>query len=116
MNGYRKCYQLELGVLLIPLVKDTDSLKIIQARATVLEFNSEAVRLSYQRENIKELADELGVQVQRIYKWRAGQKSSLISNVSIKPSPDSLEVKQLRKALKEKELELEILKKAVHIF
>ena len=28
----------------------------------------------------------------------------------------SLEVKQLKKALKEKELELEILKKAVHIF
>ena len=31
------------------------------------EFKSEAVRLSYQRENIKELADELGIQVQRIF-------------------------------------------------
>jgi len=31
-------------------------------------------------------------------------------------SQDNLEVKRLKKALKEKELELEILKKAVHIF
>ncbi|WP_082422625.1 transposase [Aquimarina longa] len=34
------------------------------------EFKSEAVRLSYQRENIKELANELGVKVDRIYRWR----------------------------------------------
>lgn len=53
--------------------------------------------------------------MQRIYKWRAGQKSNPVSKVSTKPLPDSLEVKQLRKALKEKELELEILKKAVPI-
>jgi transposase len=33
------------------------------------DFKSEAVQLSCQQENIKELADELGVQVQRIYKW-----------------------------------------------
>lgn len=88
----------------------------MKKRVYSTEFKSEAVRLSYQRENIKELADELGVQVQRIYKWRAGQKSNPVTKVSIKPAPDSLEVKQLRKALKEKELELEILKKAVHIF
>jgi len=35
------------------------------------EFKLEAVQLSYKRDNIKELANELGVQVQRIYKWRA---------------------------------------------
>jgi transposase len=79
-------------------------------------FKSEAIRLSYQRENIKELADELGVQVQRIYKWRAGQKTRTTPKVAIKPETDSIEVKRLRKVLKEKELELEILKKAVHIF
>lgn len=45
------------------------------------EFKLEAVRLSYKRENIKELANELGVQVQRIYKWRATHRetSSLYS-------------------------------------
>jgi len=47
----------------------------MKKRVYSTEFKSEAVRLSYQRENIKELADELGVQVQRIYKWRAGQKT-----------------------------------------
>ncbi|AZJ34002.1 hypothetical protein D6T69_00045 [Tenacibaculum singaporense] len=40
--------------------------------------------------------------MQRIYKWRAGQKSNPVSKVSTKPLPDSLEVKQLRKELKEK--------------
>ncbi len=88
----------------------------MKKRVYSTEFKSEAVRLSYQRENIKELADELGVEVQRIYKWRAGQKTSTNPKVAIKPETDSLEVKRLRKALKEKELELEILKKAVHIF
>lgn len=32
--------------------------------------NSQVVRLSYQRDNVKELADELGGQIQRLYKWR----------------------------------------------
>jgi len=34
------------------------------------EFKLEAIRLSYQRENIKELAEELGFDVPQIYKWR----------------------------------------------
>jgi len=32
------------------------------------EFKHNAIELSYQRSNIKELATELGVDVQRIYK------------------------------------------------
>ena len=80
------------------------------------EFKEQAVRLSYQRENIKELADELGVAVQRIYKWRRADKDDGIPKIQVVKNDDSIEVKELRKALKEKELELEILKKAVHIF
>ena len=80
------------------------------------ELKEQAVRLSYQRENIKELADELGIEVQRIYKWRNAAKTATLPKPE-KPIPDdTLELKRLRKALKEKELELEILKKAVHIF
>lgn len=80
------------------------------------ELKEQAVRLSYQRENIKELADEMGIEVQRIYKWRRVAKTTT-SPKPEKPIPDdALELKRLRKALKEKELELEILKKAVHIF
>lgn len=79
------------------------------------EFKEQAVRLSYQRDNIKELADELGVAVQRIYKWRRVAKD--VSNPKIQQAKEEdIEIKRLRKALKEKELELAILKKAVHIF
>lgn len=90
----------------------------MKKRVYSTEFKSSAVRLSYERENIKELADELGIQVERIYKWRSSEKTFTNPKpiISKKTETDSLEVKQLRKALKEKELELEILKKAVHIF
>jgi transposase len=80
------------------------------------EFKEQAVRLSYQRDNIKELADELGVAVQRIYKWRRADKDANTPELQNVKIEDSSEVKMLKKALKEKELELEILKKAVHIF
>jgi transposase-like protein len=43
-----------------------------QKRQFSREFKSEAVRLSYQRQKIKDLADELGIQAAWIYKWRAG--------------------------------------------
>ncbi|PHS51024.1 MAG: hypothetical protein COB01_11450 [Lutibacter sp.] len=80
------------------------------------EFKEQTVRLSYQRENIKELADELGLDPQRIYKWRKGAKETQTPKQQQTLKDDSLEVKRLRKVLKEKELEFEILKKAVHIF
>ena len=80
------------------------------------EFKAEAVRLSYQRDNIKELADELGIQVQRIYKWRAVDRGTVKTKVTPIKKQEEQEVKELRKALKNAQLELEILKKAVHIF
>lgn len=39
------------------------------------ELKEQAVRLSYQREKIKELADELCIELQKIYKWRRAVKS-----------------------------------------
>jgi transposase len=62
------------------------------------------------------LADELGLEVQRIYKWRKEAKTTISPKPEKVIPDDTLEVKRLRKALIEKELELEILKKAVHIF
>ncbi|NOQ91624.1 MAG: transposase [Flavobacteriaceae bacterium] len=80
-------------------------------------FKEKAVSLSYGRENIKELADELGVQVQRIYKWRRAAKPGILTKKTLSTiKNESLEVKQLKKDLKNAQLELEILKKAVHIF
>ena len=80
------------------------------------EFKREAVRLSHQRENIKALADELGIAVGRLYKWRRAARDGASSGGTVPSQVDSAEIKRLRKELRERELELEILKKAVHIF
>jgi transposase len=83
------------------------------------EFKEKAIALSYERSNIKELAEELDVDVQGIYKWRKGLGNSSTPRVRNSATPDSgsaSEIKRLKKELKDTQLELEILKKAVHIF
>ena len=83
------------------------------------EFKEKAVALSNERANIKELADELGVNVQRIYKWRKGIGNKSTASVWIGANSDTGsadEIKCLKKKLKNAQLELAILKKAVHIF
>ncbi len=62
------------------------------------------------------MANELDLDPQRIYKWSKGAKEVQIPEQQKIVKDDSLEVKRLQKALKEKELELDIFKKAVHIF
>ena len=64
------------------------------------EFKSEAVRLSYQRDNIKDLADELGIQAARIYKWRAGYKNETKVSPAVKKQ-DNQEVKRVTQSIKE---------------
>ncbi|WP_103867091.1 transposase [Aquimarina sp. I32.4] len=54
------------------------------------EFKSEAVQLSYQRENIKELANELGVKVDRIYRWRKLDSEDGVSKKASK-SPSQID-------------------------
>ena len=83
------------------------------------EFKEKAVSLSYQRDNIKELANELGIDVQRLYKWRTSMKLIRPTKVSSGATGSFSgidENKRLKKELKNAQLELEILKKAVHIF
>jgi transposase len=82
-----------------------------QKRQFSREFKSEAVRLSYQRDNIKDLANELGIQAARIYKWRAGEKNETKVSPTVKKQ-DHQEVKELRKALKNAELEFMNIKNA----
>jgi len=79
-------------------------------------FKEKAVELSYQRDNMKELAQELGINVARIYKWRSASLESANKSKSGMSNKDVAEVKQLKKELRNTQLELEILKKAVHIF
>ena len=83
------------------------------------EFKEKAVSLSYQRDNIKELANELGIDVQRLYKWRTSMKlihPTKAANGAISRLSGVDENRRLKKELKNAQLELEILKKAVHIF
>jgi len=74
-------------------------------------FKEKAVSLSYQRDNLKELADELGINVQRLYKWRTSMKSTppirATSGTKVSFNGDE-EIKRLKKELKDAQLELEI--------
>ena len=78
-------------------------------------FKKMAVELSYVRGSVKEAATELGIDPGRITKWRHQQQES-----GDKPAAglteEQKEIRRLQKALKEAQLEREILKKAVSIF
>lgn len=81
------------------------------------EFKEKTVSLSYQRANINELANELGIDVTRIYKWRAAKREYDNPNIEVQSDQnEKSEVKKLKKELRNTQLELEILKKAIHIF
>jgi len=75
------------------------------------EFKENAVKLSYERSNISDLARELGIRANLLYRWR--EESQVKGKQSV--TPEYEELLELRKQLKRKEMELEILKKAVSI-
>ena len=78
------------------------------------EFKLNAIELSYKRENIKELAHELGIRPELLYRWR----KSLASNESVsfpgngqkKMTPLEAENAKLRKQLADMRMERDILK------
>ena len=76
--------------------------------------------MSYERDSIKDLARELGISSERLYKWRAeyvqhGQSSFQGHGVE-RLSDEGKRVKALEKELRNTKLELEILKKAIAVF
>ncbi len=73
-------------------------------------FKERAVKLSEERDNIKDLAAELGISPERIYKWRAefsrhGEASFQGHGVE-RLSDEGKRVKELEKQLRNTELEL----------
>lgn len=84
------------------------------------EFKLKAVELSYQRESIKELADELNVRAEMLYRWRSEfgvlEGSSFPGNGNKKMTAEESELDRLRKELANVREERDILKKAVGIF
>ena len=83
-------------------------------------FKKNAVKLSYERNSIKELAKELGILPNLLSKWRKEHSeygaASFQGRGVERLSDEQRQIKELEKALKNKELELEILKKAIAVF
>lgn len=83
-------------------------------------FKEKAVQLSYERDNISQLARELGIKASLLYKWRQDYQEfgtgSFPGKGKLKLSPEQEKIHELEKKLKETELERDILKKAISIF
>lgn len=84
------------------------------------EFKLMAVELSRTRENIQELAQELGIRPELIYRWRSEHLEkpggSFTGHGKPRHTPKEAEVTRLRKQLRDVEMERDILKKAISIF
>lgn len=83
------------------------------------EFKIEAVRLSYQTEKpLGDLIKELGISRSSLHRWRdefAQDPTQAFPGKGIQKERDA-EITQLKRELREAQLENEILKKAVAIF
>ena len=87
------------------------------------EFKLDVIQQSYLRENIRELATELGLRPGLIYKWRSAYKERTGSDTPVftgqgvaAMSPEQQEITQLKRQLAEAKMERDILKKAIGIF
>ncbi len=92
----------------------------LQKRYTKAE-KLEIVSLSLETgQNVKIIAERFGVSVNTIYNWRSTyakhKEDSFPGKGNNVMSESERKIALLEKQLKEKELEVEILKKAVHIF
>ena len=83
-------------------------------------FKERAVKLSYQRGSLLSAAKELGISYSTLGKWRKDYEkygnNSFPGRGNERLTDDQRRIKELEKQLKDKELDLEILKKAVGFF
>lgn len=84
------------------------------------EFKQKAVELSNVRGNVQEIARELGVPADFIYRWRKEQSLNpslaFSGNGKKQLAEEQKEMEKLRKELADARMERDILKKAVSIF
>ena len=85
------------------------------------QFKLEAVRLSQESDSIRDVARDLGIHINTLYRWRAellepDSSTPVIEKAKPKKTAKDAEISLLRKQLADKNLELEILKKAIGIF
>ena len=84
------------------------------------DFKQKAVELSFARGNAKEIAEELGIRPELLYRWRREhqkyQDNSFPGKGKPKMTDFEREIARLRKELRDAKMERDILKKAVSIF
>lgn len=84
------------------------------------EFKLDVIQQSYQRDNIRELADKLGINPGLIYAWRSAYKKKPQQSFPGKgipqQTPEQKELAALKKELADVRMERDILKKAMGIF
>ena len=86
------------------------------------EFKLDVIQQSYHRENIRELAHELGLRPALIYKWRSAYEDKAPSGQEFpgngieKRTPEQERIRKLEAELAETRMERDILKKAIGIF
>jgi len=87
------------------------------------EFKMDVIQQSYQRGNIRELANELGLRPALIYKWRSDYEEQTESGKPVFTgngvpalSSEQREIAQLKRQLADARMERDILKKAIGIF
>ncbi|MDA3824219.1 MAG: transposase [Bacteroidales bacterium] len=84
------------------------------------EFKQKAVELSYARGNAKEIAEELGIRPELLYRWRREHEKYQDNSFPGKGKPKMTDLERenarLQKELRDAKMERDILKKAVSIF
>jgi len=84
------------------------------------EFKLDVIQQSYTRENIRELAAELGIRAELIYKWRAGYQQRTAQSFPGRGiealTPEEQKLRTLEKENASLRMERDILKKAIGIF
>ena len=84
------------------------------------DFKQKAVELSFVRGNAKEIAEELGIRPELLYRWRREYQQYENNSFPGKGKPKltemEREVARLKKELRDAKMERDILKKAVSIF
>lgn len=84
------------------------------------EFKLDVIQQSYQRENIRELATELGLAPALIYKWRgaygSGGPKAFPGKGIEKLTLEEAELRRLQQENADLRMERDILKKAIGIF
>lgn len=84
------------------------------------DFKQKLVELSHARGNAKQVAEEYGISAELLYRWRREfekyEKNSFPGKGKPKLTDEEREIAELRKQLRDAEMERDILKKAISIF